>query len=147
MGYRVKDQWPSRQINYVGQIVTIRDISKSDPRARGVRVIRFRHEKILAQEQTQQMGRELFGCFDADETDSGNSDPNSDYCVDWQGLEYLDTVGLGKLVVFNNKHKTFRGRGVGMINISPPLQQVLRIIGLDRVFDIHDTLDDYLAVR
>jgi anti-sigma B factor antagonist len=66
--------------------------------------------------------------------------------VDLQGVEFLDSTGLGVLI---GGLKRAREAGGDLVLAGPrdPVRKVLSITGLDRVFSIHDSVDEATATR
>jgi anti-sigma B factor antagonist len=66
--------------------------------------------------------------------------------VDLGGVEFLDSTGLGVLI---SGLKRCRQAGGDLRLAAPrePVRKVLSITGLDRVFPIHDTVDDATSGR
>jgi anti-sigma B factor antagonist len=64
--------------------------------------------------------------------------------VDMTGVGYIDSVGLGTLVV-GLKRASERGASMRLVVRSPQIEKVLNITGLLSVFEIYDTLE--VAIR
>lgn len=62
--------------------------------------------------------------------------------VDFQGTRYIDSSGLGMLLVFRDYvEKTFNNfdRNIQLINCMPDVKQVFRIANFDRFFEINES--------
>jgi anti-sigma B factor antagonist len=64
--------------------------------------------------------------------------------VDMQGVEFLDSTGLGVLVGGLKRVRTQNG-SMQLVCSTERVLKVFRITGLTKVFAIHDSLDDALA--
>lgn len=65
----------------------------------------------------------------------------SNIAVDFAGVEFMDSTGLGVLI---SGLKRCREAGGSLALVAPtgPVRKVLSITGLDRVFAIHDGVDE-----
>lgn len=64
--------------------------------------------------------------------------------VDLSAVTFIDSTALGVLIGgVRRLHGT--GGAMALVVTSRPVERVLSITGLDRVFSIHDTLDEALA--
>jgi anti-sigma B factor antagonist len=74
---------------------------------------------------------ELIGLVDRDRTT---------VAVDLSGVEFLDSTGLGVLI---GGLKRCRERNGKLVLVAPrePVQKVLSITGLDKVFPIHESME------
>ncbi len=64
--------------------------------------------------------------------------------VDMEQVEFLDSTGLGVLVGGLKRAKTVDGSLV-LVCDQPRILKIFRITGLERVFDIHPTVEQALA--
>jgi anti-sigma B factor antagonist len=64
--------------------------------------------------------------------------------VDMEGVEFIDSTGLGALVGALKRIRT-QGGELAIVCSRPRLLKVFEITGLVRVFEIHDTLDAAVA--
>lgn len=68
---------------------------------------------------------------------------NNNVLVDLSGVSYIDSSGIASLVegfqLARNKQLQF-----GLVGVSDAAQQVLHLARLDKVFQIKDTIGDYL---
>ncbi|HEX2031471.1 MAG TPA: STAS domain-containing protein [Actinomycetota bacterium] len=60
--------------------------------------------------------------------------------VDLDGVEFLDSTGLGVLIGALKRCREAEG-SLALVAPRDPVMKVLGITGLDRVFPIHDTVD------
>ena len=66
--------------------------------------------------------------------------------VDLSEVTYIDSSGVASLVEGFQSAKKQKLQ-FGLIAVSPPAMAVLRLARLDRVFEIHATLDERVAAR
>ncbi len=99
------------------------DVSKSG----AVSVVRFRDRKILDEAAIQELGAELATLVDVDNRKA--------ILLDFEGVEFLSSAALGKLITFDRKVKTAQGR-LKMCGISPGILEVFQVTKLNKVFDI-----------
>ena len=64
-----------------------------------------------------------------------------DVFVDLSAVDYIDSSGVASLVEGYQLAKN-KGLRFGLVGTSPAVMQVLQLARLDRVFPIHDALDD-----
>lgn len=69
---------------------------------------------------------------------------NTDLVVDLSKVTFLDSTGLGVLVGRLKLART-RGGHLRLVGADDRVLKVFSITGLDKVFDIHQTLDSALA--
>jgi anti-sigma B factor antagonist len=92
-----------------------------------VSVVRFRDRKILDEAAIQQLGVELFALVEVDNRKT--------IVLDFEGVEFLSSAALGKLITFDRKVKTSQGR-LKMCGITPSILEVFQVTKLNKVFDI-----------
>jgi len=56
--------------------------------------------------------------------------------VDLAGVKYMDSTSLGVLVNFNRRFIQKGGPPIKLLNLQPRLVRLLKITGLDQVFDL-----------
>jgi anti-sigma B factor antagonist len=61
--------------------------------------------------------------------------------VDLEGVDFMDSTGLGVLVSSLKRAKEHGGE-LSLVCTSPQILRVLSITGLDRVFEVRATIDD-----
>ncbi|GAA4350165.1 STAS domain-containing protein [Angustibacter luteus] len=66
--------------------------------------------------------------------------------VDMQGVEFLDSTGLGVLVGGLKRVRT-QGGSLHLVCSQERVLKVFRITGLTKVFAIHDSVDEALAAH
>jgi len=64
--------------------------------------------------------------------------------VDLEGVDFLDSTGLGVLVGGLKRLRSHNG-DLGLVCSQPRVLKVFEITGLTKVFDIHDSLDAAVA--
>lgn len=72
------------------------------------------------------------------------ADGHHDLVVDMQGVQFLDSTGLGVLVGGLKRVRTHDG-SLHLVCSQERVLKVFRITGLTKVFAIHDTVDEALA--
>ena len=72
------------------------------------------------------------------------ADGHHDLVVDMQGVEFLDSTGLGVLVGGLKRVRTHNG-SLRLVCSQERVLKVFRITGLTKVFAIHDTVEQALA--
>lgn len=108
------------------------DVTKSGD----VSVVKFRDRKILDEAAIQELGSELFALVEVDNRKT--------ILLDFEGVEFLSSAALGKLITFDRKVKTSKGR-LKMCGIAPGILEVFQVTKLNKVFDIRPTADEALA--
>jgi anti-sigma B factor antagonist len=71
---------------------------------------------------------------------------NRDLVVDMQGVDFLDSTGLGVLVGGLKRVRSLDG-SLQLVCGQEKILKVFRITGLTKVFPIHPTLDEALGVE
>ncbi|MCK4663808.1 MAG: STAS domain-containing protein [Bacteroidales bacterium] len=69
--------------------------------------------------------------------------PNSKLILDFNGISFIDSSGFGALVNIYNKAKE-NNSYFKLCNISQETMELVFVTKLDKVFEIHDTLDGCL---
>ncbi len=88
-------------------------------------IVRFVDKKIIDSTKIQQMGRELAVIVL----------PNSDIALDFEGVEFLSSEALNKLLQLDAKVKRLSGR-LRLYNLRSQVNEVFTITRLNRVLDI-----------
>ena len=66
--------------------------------------------------------------------------------VDLTGVTFLDSTGIGVLVVAQNRSQQTNGKGtLRLVVVHPHITKVLEVTGLIAVFSIFSTVDEALA--
>ncbi len=99
-------------------------------------IIRFRDADILDQVNIHEMGKEMYAVVEAS--------PGVRLIVDFDGVQYLSSSALGKLISLKRKIEETSGT-LKMCRIKPEIMEVFRITRLDTIFDIYPDLDSALA--
>lgn len=108
------------------------DVSKTGD----VSVITFTDPKILDEVVIQELGSELFALVDADNRKT--------ILLDFAGVEFLSSAALGKLITFDRKLKTAKGR-LKVCGLVPGILEVFQVTKLNKVFDIRAERAEALA--
>jgi anti-anti-sigma factor len=96
-----------------------------------VLVVYFTDAKILDEARIAQIGQELMAA-------AASAGQNKKMLVNFQGVQFMSSAMIGKLVLLNKKCKTEEVL-LKMCNISPNVMEVFKITKLNKVFEIHDT--------
>ena len=99
-------------------------------------VIGFRDVDILDQVNIHEMGNEMYAIVEGDQ--------GIKLVVDFDGVQFLSSSALGKLITLKRKVEEVSGT-MRMCRIKPEIMEVFRITKLDTIFDIHPTLDAAMA--
>ena len=94
-----------------------------------VTVVRFLDKKILDEAGILQFASELFSLVDLEN--------RRQLLLDFEGVEFLSSAALGKLITLDRKVKSHKGR-LKMSNIRREVYDVFLVTKLNKVFDIHD---------
>jgi anti-sigma B factor antagonist len=108
------------------------DVSKTGD----VSVVKFLDRKILDEAAIQELGAELFGLVEVDNRKT--------ILLDFEGVEFLSSAALGKLITFDRKLKTAKGR-LKMCGVAPGILEVFQVTKLNKVFDIRTDAAEALA--
>jgi len=101
-----------------------------------VSVVKFRDRKILDEAAIQELGSELFALVEIDNRKT--------ILLDFDGVEFLSSAALGKLITFDRKVKTSKGR-LKMCGIASGILEVFQVTKLNKVFDIRPDAGEALA--
>jgi anti-sigma B factor antagonist len=99
-------------------------------------IVRFRDADILDQINIHEMGKELYAVVE--------NSPGLKLVVDFEGVQYLSSSALGKLITLKRKVGESSGT-MKMCRIKPEIMEVFRITQLDKIFDIFPDLDAAMA--
>lgn len=108
------------------------DVSKTGD----VTLVRFQDKKILDESMIEEFGAELFGLVDLDNRKA--------ILLNFDGVEFLGSAALGKLITLDRKVKSHKGR-LKLSSICPEILEVFQVTKLNRVFDIRDSETEALA--
>lgn len=93
-----------------------------------VTVVSFRAQKILDDLVIQQVGEELYKIAD--------SEPGIKLLLNFDGVAFLSSSVLGKLISLNKKCKANQGK-LKMCEMDPKIYELFTITGLNKLFSIH----------
>lgn len=93
-----------------------------------VLVVNFTDAKILDEARIQQIGKEMMEMAAAAET-------NKKLLVNFQGVQFMSSAMIGKLVLLNKKSKAATV-DLKFCSISPNVLEVFKITRLNKVFKI-----------
>jgi len=112
----------------------------------GARVININLEKLIKDDDIQQFGQEILSYLTPG---SGNYDPSVDYCINCDGVKFFSSTALGKLISIDKKHKkaSKSNNPLSLAEIKPEVYEDFVITGLNRLFTIYDTVEDFLESR
>jgi anti-sigma B factor antagonist len=96
-----------------------------------VLVVYFTDAKILDEARIAQIGQELMSA-------AVSAGQKKKLLVNFQGVQFMSSAMIGKLVLLNKKCKTDEV-ALKMCTISANVLEVFKITKLNKVFDIHDT--------
>lgn len=99
-------------------------------------LMRFRDKDILDQVNIHEMGEEMYALVE--------SSPGIKLLVDFDGVLYLSSSALGKLISLKRKVEENSGT-IRMCRIKPEIMEVFRITKLDTIFKIYPDLTSALA--
>ncbi len=95
-----------------------------------VSVVRFIDKKIVDSASIEQLGEELNALVLVDK--------KTIILLNFEGVEFMSSAALNKLISVNSKLKTAQGR-LKLCNLRAEIKEVFTITRLDRVFDIRKT--------
>ncbi len=98
-----------------------------------VLTITFLETRILDEVVIRHVQEELFNIL------NGTWEVN--VLMDFASVKFLASAALGVLIRVNKKCKEAK-RVVKLCNLAPDIRKVFKVTGLEKVFEIHDTLDD-----
>jgi len=97
----------------------------------GILIVRFTDTKILDEAKIQKIGTELIEAADAAAADKK-------MVLNFTGVEFMSSAMIGKLVLLNKKCK-MDGVDLKLSDIAGNVQEVFKIMKLNKVFDIYKT--------
>lgn len=95
----------------------------------GVLIVNFTDAKILDEARIQQIGSELMEMVVA-------ASQNKKMLLNFQGVQFMSSAMIGKLVLLNKKAKTSEIE-LKFSDISPNVLEVFKITRLNKVFKIY----------
>jgi anti-sigma B factor antagonist len=99
---------------------------------RGVSVIEFSDRKILDELCIHEIQEELSGLVDT--KSSGN------LLLCFKNVEHLSSAALGMLITLKKKVEEKQGK-LKLSDINPQIYEVFKITRLNKIFDIHPSID------
>lgn len=124
------------------RIITVRNNALI--RGQNHKVLGFLCARLIDDWRIQATGRQLFGFLQEGNPDY---DPNSNYCISFSGVLFFSSPCVGKINYFNALHKRYRGRPVSLTDMCPDVFETFAVTKLTRLYDIKDTVEDYLRVQ
>jgi anti-sigma B factor antagonist len=100
-----------------------------------VSIVRFIDKKIVDSASIEQLGEEMNALVSVDK--------RSTILLNFEGVEFMSSAALNKLISLNSKLKPIQGR-LKLCNLRAEIKEVFTITRLDRVFDIRKTELDAL---
>ena len=100
-----------------------------------VTIAKFVDKKILDEGNIQIIGNQLFSLVE--------DDGRSKIVLDFSNVEYLSSAALGKLITMDKKVKAAKGK-LRLCNVRPDIYEVFAITKLNKLFDMHDNLEQAL---
>ena len=97
-----------------------------------VNMVEFEDRKILDELSITQIGEQL--------SELVASQPNIRLLLNFKNVEHLSSAALGMLITLEKQVKEERGR-LKLSNIRPQIFEVFKITRLNRLFEIHDTVE------
>ncbi len=98
--------------------------------------IEFVDRNILDEANIQRIGEEISEIVDA------QSHPK--LLINFSNVDHLSSAALGTLITINNKIRSKDGQ-MRLVNIDPQIYEVFVITKLNKLFQIHDTIEDGVA--
>ena len=98
--------------------------------------VEFIDRNILDEANIQQIGDELAAIIDSSDTPK--------LLISFNNVDHLSSAALGTLITVNNKIKA-KGGELRLADIDPQIYEVFVITKLNRIFDIHDTVDEAVS--
>lgn len=101
----------------------------------GVSTVRFLDRKIVDSTSIEELGEELIALV--------TKEHRTQLLLNFDGVEFLSSAALNKLLSLNNKAKAAGGK-LRLCNLRAEIKEVFTITKLDRVFDIRKSESDAL---
>lgn len=102
----------------------------------GVRILTIERERLLDDASLQGLYKEIVSPLDAE--------PCEHLVIDFQRVEFLSSAGLGMLIRIK-KRCGDSGAGLHLCSMAPPVLEVLRLTGLDKMFDVKPSRSQAVA--
>jgi anti-sigma B factor antagonist len=102
----------------------------------GVTRIEFVDRNILDEANIQQIGEEINRIIDAE--------PQPKILISFDNVDHLSSAALGTLITINNKIRSKDGQ-LRLANIDKQIYEVFVITKLNKLFQIHETVEQALT--
>jgi len=99
----------------------------------GVTHVGFIDRNILDEANIQQIGEELAEIIESSDSPR--------LLISFANVDHLSSAALGTLITISNKIKAKSGQ-LRLAHIDPQIYEVFVITKLNKLFDIHDTVED-----
>jgi len=116
-------------------------VAQTDARLRvrkegGITFVEFVDRNILDEANIQQIGEEIASLIDAETSPK--------LLISFANVDHLSSAALGTLITIHNKMKAKKGQ-LRLANIDPQIYEVFVITKLNKLFEIHDTMDQAMG--
>jgi len=101
-----------------------------------VTIVEFIDRNILDEANIQLIGEEIAGLIDAE--------PSPRLLISFANVDHLSSAALGTLITINKKVRNNSGQ-LRLAQIDPQIYEVFVITKLNKLFQIHDTVDQAIA--
>lgn len=98
--------------------------------------VEFIDRNILDEANIQQIGDEISAIIDAK--------PQPKILISFNNVDHLSSAALGTLITINNKVRGKDGQ-LRLANIDPQIYEVFVITKLNKLFQIHDSVEQSMA--
>ncbi len=102
----------------------------------GVTRIEFVDRNILDEANIQQIGEEISRLVE--------ERPNPKLLISFDNVDHLSSSALGTLITINNKIRSKAGE-LRLSNIDPQIYEVFVITKLNKLFQIHDSVEEAMG--
>jgi anti-sigma B factor antagonist len=108
-------------------------VRRQDATGGPVTVVEFIDRNILDEANIEAIGDEITELIDTDKSPR--------LIISFANVDHLSSAALGKLININNKVKAKAG-ALRLAAIDPQIYEVFAITRLNKLFSIHETVDD-----
>jgi len=120
---------------------------------RDLQVLGFREgfKKLIEDSAIEDFGRTLKGLeltpipYTEPVTPALGVYPGKDYCLDFDGIDFLSSSAIGKMLRFNREHIESRNVNLGIVRMIPGIYEIFEITRMNKGFDIKDSIEKLLA--
>jgi anti-anti-sigma factor len=109
-------------------------------KAPGQYVLSFKNRRIIDLPKNEELGDLLFKFAEEKKPDEGARK----LVIDCSNMDFLHSPTLDKFRLLNSRLQA-QGDHMMMANIRPEIKEVFRTMCLNRIFSIHDTVEQALA--